>query len=433
MKGTMVDSIWVDTKLKESYSLYTPASYDPSKPSPVIFIFEPMARGKIGIEPFILTAETYGYILVCSNNSKNGPYELNYAIANRLFDKVFSTLNLDKKRIYTSGFSGGGRLASSIAIKSELIQGVVSCGAAFYLDFGNLPMTQRFSYATIMGDEDMNYYELAFTRKYLTKINLPYEVFTFNITHRWPSQDQILMAFDWMQLEAYKNLLMPIDTAIIKQTYHKFYDHTRAKEINNDLLASVNEYRRILNSFNRYYQLDSIKEKVKSISQSQSYKSQKKKNEEILETEMTLTIEYLNRINKDIENNSLDLDWWGNHIEKLKKKQTSKSIMAQKMYKRFLYRLYAHAIESVNYTDNENSIEQQMFCYDLCILIYPKYPVPYIKQIELFIAQNKTEEALDNLEKLLNSGYNNKEYLLGNSTIQTLKNNDRFKILLNQI
>jgi len=130
-KGEVIDTIWVDKNSRESFSFYMPKSYEPSQPTPVIFIFEPMARGRTGIDPFIATADTYGYLLVCSNNTKNGPFEQNYPIIDRLFAKVFTSLKLDPKRVYTSGFSGGGRLASSIALKTNQIQGVVSCGAAF--------------------------------------------------------------------------------------------------------------------------------------------------------------------------------------------------------------------------------------------------------------------------------------------------------------
>ncbi len=256
-----------------------PRTYEPSKATPIIFIFEPMARGRTGIDPFISTADTYGYLLVCSNNTKNGPFEENYPIIDRLFAKVFTSLKLDPKRVYTSGFSGGGRLASSIALKTDQIQGVVSCGAAFTVNSGGLPTTQTFSYATIIGEQDMNYYELTFTHKYLNKTKLSYEIFSPDINHRWPTRDQILMAFDWMQLEAYKNLLLPVDSTVTKQIYNKYYHQAQLEEKGKRLLAASNEYRRVLNNFKRYYQMDTIQEKLNNLEESKAYKSEKKKSE----------------------------------------------------------------------------------------------------------------------------------------------------------
>ena len=72
--------------------------YEPEKPSPAIFIFEPMARGKIGIQPFISAAEQYGYILICSNNSKNGPYDLNLTLTNNY--RLQFNKDLEKNNIH---------------------------------------------------------------------------------------------------------------------------------------------------------------------------------------------------------------------------------------------------------------------------------------------------------------------------------------------
>ncbi|MGB5323682.1 hypothetical protein [Lutimonas sp.] len=429
-KGEVIDTIWVDKKFGESFSFYMPKSYEPSLPTPVIFIFEPMARGRTGIDPFIATADTYGYLLVCSNNTKNGPFEQNYPIIDRLFAKVFTSLKLDPKRVYTSGFSGGGRLASSVALKTNQIQGVVSCGAAFTVNSGGLPTTQSFSYATIIGAQDMNYYELTFTHKYLTKTKLPYEVFTPDINHRWPTRDQILMAFDWMQLEAYKNLLLPADSAITKRIYNKYYHQAQIEEKDKRLLAASNEYRRILNNFKRYYQMDTIQEKLNNLEQSKAYKSEKKKDEVLLETELALTDELFDRFNTDINKKSYNLGWWENRIEKLKKKLESDSYMEQTMYKRLLYKLFAHGIETANYDTSIKNIEQKMFCYDICMLIYPAYALPYIKQIENAVALGKSDLAIDYLEKLLNTGFDEKERILKNESIKTLENMDRFKKLM---
>lgn len=429
-KGEIIDSIWIDDKLEESFSFYMPKSYEPTKPTPVIFIFEPLARGKTGIDPFISVADTYGYLLICSNNTKNGPFEQNYPIVDRLFAKVFTSLKLDPKRVYTAGFSGGGRLASSIALKTNQIQGVVSCGAAYTVNSGGLPTTQSFSYATIIGEEDMNYYELTFTHKYLTKTKLSYEVFTPDINHRWPTRDQILMAFDWMQLEAYKNLLLPVDSTITKHIYNKYYHQAQLKEKDQRLLATSNEYRRILNNFRRYYQLDTIQEKLKQLEESKAFKSQKKKNESLLATELVITDELLDRFNVDINKKSYHLGWWENRIDKLKKKRGSDSQMETTMYNRVLYKIFAHAIETANYDSSIKNINQKMFCYDICILIYPAYALPYIKQIENAVELEKPDLAIDYLEKLLNTGFDEKERLLKNESIKTLQNMDGFKKLL---
>jgi len=431
-KGVIIDTIWIDKNPGESFSLYLPNQYEPEKPSPAIFIFEPMARGKIGIHPFISAAEQYGYILICSNDSKNGPYEHNFEVANKLFTKAFSTLQIDQKRIYTAGFSGGGRLASTIAIQSDKIQGVISCGAGFNLKSRALPSNQNFSYVSIMGDEDMNYHELEFTETYLKKTKTSFELFTFDINHRWPDQDQILLAFDWLQLETYKKQLIEKDSVVLQKIYTKFYKQAIAEQYSNKLLIASESYQRILKNFGRHYHLDSIQKKYKALRESRQFKNQYKKNQDLLSAERVLTDEFWLQFDKDLEKKNISLNWWENRIGRLKKKEVSNDLQESKMYKRLLYKIFAHAIETARYDNTLTTIQQRMLCYDICILVYPTYPLPYYRQIQYSIAIGEKDKSLDYLEKLLTTGIDKKELDLHENVLESLKDNDRFKELMKE-
>jgi len=134
-KGVILDSIAVGTETSETFALYLPQQFDQTKPHPIVFIFDPSGNGKRGILPFAASAEKYGYILVCSNASRNGPFAENLRIAEDLFERLFSLFSVNEKRIYTAGFSGGSRLASTIAVLGKTIQGVIACGAGFAPNF----------------------------------------------------------------------------------------------------------------------------------------------------------------------------------------------------------------------------------------------------------------------------------------------------------
>ena len=58
----------------QSYALYLPSAYSGDRRWPIIYCFDPGARGPVPVRLF-RAAEKYGYILVCSNNSHNGPWE----------------------------------------------------------------------------------------------------------------------------------------------------------------------------------------------------------------------------------------------------------------------------------------------------------------------------------------------------------------------
>jgi hypothetical protein len=56
----------------QSYALYLPSTYQPGRRWPVLFVFDPGARGANGVQHFQAAAEQFGYIVACSNNSRNG-------------------------------------------------------------------------------------------------------------------------------------------------------------------------------------------------------------------------------------------------------------------------------------------------------------------------------------------------------------------------
>ena len=57
----------------QSYALYVPAGYSADREWPVLFAFDPGARGRVPVERFREAAERYGFIVAGSNNSRNGP------------------------------------------------------------------------------------------------------------------------------------------------------------------------------------------------------------------------------------------------------------------------------------------------------------------------------------------------------------------------
>ncbi len=428
--GEIIDSVFVNKDSNESFSLYLPSQLNSSESSPIVFIFEPMARGKIGIHPFIKAAEKYGYILVCSNDSKNGPYEPNFEIANRLFNRVFSDFNINKERVYASGFSGGSRLASTIAVLTNQIQGVIACGAGFSLNKSHLPYKDSFSYAAIVGDEDMNFKEMQNTKGFLNRLKIPNELFVYEFNHSWPSQEQILDVFDWLQLEAYKKGIIPINKENIKSSYTSYYEKANQLAKNNQLLYASYEYERILRNFETHFKLDSITNKLEELKDTKSLKKEKKLLQSSLEEEILLTDTFIDKFNDDFNKTTHNLKWWKSKIKKLKKNIQTAQPVKKKMLKRLQYKIFAFSIETVSYEKNVKHINQSIFCYDICILIYPKYPFPYFKQIENYINKNNESLALDYLEKLIANGYNDIQRIKDHKTFKTLRNKERFKQLV---
>jgi len=182
--------------------------------------------------------------LVCSNNSKNGPIDLNIEIAGRLFDNVSTEFNLNPAQLYIAGFSGGARLASAIAVTSDVFQGVIACGASFNGMDRFAVQERSFSYVGIVGNLDMNYQEMIQNADWLDKMMIKNTLFVNHEGHKWPSQKQMLRAFDWFEVQAFKKNIRKSNENTIKSSYDENLKIADSLKSNNELILAVKEYER---------------------------------------------------------------------------------------------------------------------------------------------------------------------------------------------
>src|SRR5664279_505910 len=72
--GSILERVICSSQPDQSYSLYLPSNYTSDRSWPIVYSFDPAARGKIPVELQKEGAERFGYILAASNNSRNGPW-----------------------------------------------------------------------------------------------------------------------------------------------------------------------------------------------------------------------------------------------------------------------------------------------------------------------------------------------------------------------
>ncbi len=369
-KGKIIDSIPISKNNKETFALYLPKSYVSSKLNTVVFIFEPAARSKIGIKPFIEASEKNNYILVCSNNTRNGPYQKNFDITNRLFDYVFSNFNIKEDRIFLAGFSGGARLASSIAVLTNKMAGVIACGAGFSTTQSHVPTIQKFAYAAICGDLDMNFTEMIRSKEYMDKLNFNHTLFTYNGDHSWPPSKEIIKAFDWLEIQSH-NKGVKIKTNIeLKQSYQTNYALARNAELNKGWFQALENYERIVSTYSKFYNLDSIKTRIKRIKKNKEYKVSLKKFSKALVKEDLITEKLHTRFLQDFINpDQSDMKWWKRELNVLEKPLGPEM---DKMVKRLRYKVFAWTITMTNpYIKDATNIEQKRYCDKIKKLVYP--------------------------------------------------------------
>ena len=211
--GEIIDRVTCAADPSQSYALFVPADYTPSRTWPVIFAFDPGGRGRTPVERYQAAAERYGYIVVGSNNSRNGSTEISRILAAMTTD-VAERLAVDPKRVYLAGMSGGARVALGIALASKDIAGVIASSAG-YPD-SRVRKTLPFPLFATAGTDDFNHLEM---RRLDRELSTTHRLVIFTGGHVWLSTDLALQAVEWMELQSMKAGLKAKNTDDIERMF----------------------------------------------------------------------------------------------------------------------------------------------------------------------------------------------------------------------
>ena len=372
--GKVIDSLPVANSDKETFALYLPTSYQSNKALPILFVFSPSGNGKNGVKAFVKSAEAYNYILIGSNNSRNGLVEQNLNIAERLINHTLSNFPILENRIYLAGFSGGARLATAIASISNQVEGVIACGAGFISMPSYMPSLPSFSYAGLCGNQDMNYQEMLAVKSYLERLNFQHTLFTFDGKHQWPPSEQLLMAFNWFEIEASKKGYIKKSEREIRA--HYLNDLSSAKTIakNNQPLIASEHYNRILTTYSSFFELDTVRQTLQAIEKSKNYSNTLQARKKAFEKENILNTSFLNRFDKDLKNpKKTSLKWWDKEFEKMKKQAAKANGQTIEMHERVRFKILATVYITLFNPENSNLSEpQRLFCDSLIALLVSK-------------------------------------------------------------
>ena len=434
-KGKVLNSVSVPNSV-ETYALYLPKTYDKTKLSAVVFVFDPSGNGMQAIQSFTAVAEKFNYIIIASNNTKNGvPYETNFEIVNRLFETVFSTFSIDEKQIYTAGFSGGSRLATAIAALTGKIQGVVACGAGLSINESFTPTTEMFSFVGLVGDEDMNYQEMFTTKNKLDKFEVSNQLFVYNDSHRWSPKEQLARAFGWLELRAYEKKIRPIDSLFVKKYYQSEYVITDSLANHHYTFRAVLEYESMLKNFQAYYTLDSIETKIKMIKSSAEYQREVTARATNIKQENDLYEKFSKVYSKDILKASSDdnFQWWRREIKLLDANiANAETVSEAKMLKRLKGMLFAGTFESSMSYVNAEKFQLALYCDQLLVYLNPDQAYWYYRVAQSYARTDNFQRTIKNLKKAKELGLQRFEAIEDVALFAKFKQKKKFKKLFKE-
>lgn len=427
LAGQQYDTVKCLANQNQSYTLYLPSNYYSADDWPVLFIFEPAARGPYAVKIFQLLAEQYGYIIIASNNSRNGSWDIVFEAAAAIFSDGFSRFNIDTARVYLAGFSGGARAATTIASITNKV-GVISCGAGYSMTKRYQPTAKsNFIYYALIGTRDMNYLEAMQVKLSLDKLNIKNRIHVFDGPHRWPPINELSYAFDWMEINA-GNI--------------EIEEKAKGKWLaRGDSLFTAAEYLLYLTEINDINTLFSqstfeYMARADSLLVTKVYRNELRSKEKWQARAEGLTDKYLQALNDmpftiiaGSDSAVKDMIWWQNEVKMLNKYVKSKDLYKSRMASRLLNLITANCAENMwSYVD-QNDMETAIKLSHLWLYISPEQIWPNWTAVRIYALNNDKKNTIKYIKNSVALGINPTKAMLSNPNLKFVKDSDAYKSL----
>jgi predicted esterase len=270
--GRIAERVVCKNSSEQTYALYLPSNYSPTRNWPLIAAFDPGARGSLPVERFKEAAERYGFIVCGSNNSRNGSMRQSADAAQAMLVDVTARFAIDDKRVYLTGFSGGARAATAIAVwLSGKIAGVIGCGAGF-AEGVNPSTSFGFVYYGTVGTEDFNYPEMKRLDRVLDQARIAHHVEVFEGGHDWASSDACVRAVEWIELQAMKSGRRARDDLFIDRLFGSAQENASRSESAGDAYEAYLTYAGTAADFKDLRDTAEVEKKLASLKDSKAVK-----------------------------------------------------------------------------------------------------------------------------------------------------------------
>jgi predicted esterase len=240
--GVVLPKVVALAKPDQSYALFLPSAYSSDKRWPIVYAFDPGARGSVPVELMKEAAERYGYIVVGSNNSRNGSWKIEGEAAEAILQDTHARLAINDRRVYLAGFSGGARVAARIAQLCKCAAGVLLNGAGFQPE-ASTSHDAPFAVFAAVGTYDFNYGELVRSDEELEKLGYAHFLRRFDGPHQWAPASAMDEALAWFRVQAMKRGGESRDDSFLASLAAIETERARGLDQSGDLYAAWKEYR----------------------------------------------------------------------------------------------------------------------------------------------------------------------------------------------
>jgi pimeloyl-ACP methyl ester carboxylesterase len=431
--GKIIERVVCLKDAGQSYALYLPPNYTTDRRWPVIYAFDPAARGIRPVERFKDAAEKYGYIIVGSNNSRNFPDRPLAETINAMFDDTQTRFSIDQNRVYTAGMSGGARVAGMVAQSlGGRAAGVILCGAGFS-EAKPPEKPLPFPVFGVAGVEDFNWIELRQLHKALDSIGSANRFVTFDGDHTWAPSDSFLTAVEWMELQAMKSGRRGRDEKLIAELFDKMAAQARADESAKRVYEAFLKYEAIAKDFNGLREAPEFAKRADELRSSKEIKDGLKQEKAAEQAQRQRSQEFFaarEQLNT-AENPAAAMMGIKSMISDLRKKAASRDESVERLAaRRALGGFYVSMNEEANRHRAAKKYKEAAASLTLAAEIRPDNPQIFFSLARVCALGGDKKQALEALKKAVELGFTNADEIAGNADFASIRNEAAYKRLI---
>lgn len=411
----------------ESYALYLPSDYTPTRPFPIIFFFDAHKRGALVVKKYKDVAGKLGFILVASNNSENGqPVRVRNQILFHFMQDVEKRFSLDPKQIYTSGFSGGARVAAGIGLFNKSVSGSIGLEAGFP-GIQQIP-DNHLTWVGVVGNLDFNYLELKNLEDQLDRLGMKNLLIVYPGKHALPPAKIFERAFDFLDLTAMRKKIIPVNQKLI-DSVKLTYDKIRLNAIKkHQPLKQLETDQALVKNLEGLTDVALYKKEIKRLSASRAVQIKKKREAALMKIEA----ETQQQFNKAM--NERNAAWWKHQIQIIyQKKKAAHYEDAKLMNQRLLNYLSLTSYLYANGSIDHGQLDAAKKFLMIYQMVDPENNMVYFLKAEYYALKNQKEKALNSLQNAVNHGFIDAVRTRKNAYFQKLKTYKKFNQLLEEM
>lgn len=436
-RGTVVPTVPCLHDPSQSYALYLPSNYSPDRRWPIIYAFDPFARGSVPVELYRQAAEKYGYIVAGSNNAKNGPGSLEMAAAQAVWEDTHRRFAIDKDRVYTTGLSGGARFATSFALYCYTcsVAGVIAHGATYPVKEA-APANDHFLYYVAIGDKDFNFPEVAELRAKKEEKRAGFKVKVYPGPHQWAPADVVEDAVEWLELKAMQAGKEKPNPAFIQQQLEKAQGEATQAEQAGDTLIEFYALRSLAVDFKGLVDVSRFEGQLATLKKSKALKHARQQENHEIDRQRSLTAstsadiaglaqvgpEQVSVLQQRIM--SVFADLW---------RQLKSGARDRLVYVRAFNQLWIEGIEDGQEQFRKNEYVRAGAYFQLMADVAPDQSWPLLLLAETKVREGDKKAALKALDAAVKRGVKSPQSLTGDPELAPLQGDPEFQRIVKKV